>query len=56
MEDWVDEDGRALEPPPYIVKSKRCWGCVAQHDEQQKFPSDEVGLHTHFEIWRPDED
>ncbi len=27
-EDWVDEDGKPLEPPPYVAASVKCYGCA----------------------------
>jgi hypothetical protein len=48
-EDWLDEDGRATEPPPFRVETHRCYGCVAVDDALEKVPSDQrMSITTKF--------
>lgn len=46
---WIGEDRKSLEPPPYTVKAKRCYGCIALKDEREKLPEDDTGYITYFE-------
>lgn len=41
--DWIGEDMRTLEPPPYKVETVRCYGCVSLKDAHDLQPKDEVG-------------
>lgn len=46
-DDWFDEDGTYLEPPPYEVVTERCLGCQAISEEHKNLEDDRkytVGL------------
>ncbi len=42
-EEWLDEDGYPVEPPPYEVASRVCLGCKAL-DAEYKMISGETGV------------
>lgn len=33
-DDWLDDQGRAIEPPPYTVQVSRCLGCAALEESR----------------------
>lgn len=39
-EDYMGDNGRPLEPPPMVVKTKRCYGCVLLDDNQKEATGD----------------
>ena len=38
--EWVDEDGIAIEPPPYTGDTRRCLGCATLEEERAKLPKE----------------
>lgn len=55
--EWIDEDGRSLEPPPYKVEEIRCFGCEAKHDAEEMIPPKQrKGIHFFFRRWREDDE
>jgi hypothetical protein len=34
--DWLDEKGELVEPPPYLVTSVRCYGCVSLEEDRAR--------------------
>jgi hypothetical protein len=39
-EDWLDEDGKDREPPPFEARSKRCVGCATILDVRKQIPDE----------------
>ena len=37
---WLDEDGEAVEPPPYIVDTRKCLGCASLEEGREQIPKD----------------
>lgn len=48
-DDWIDDEGRASEPPPYYVETHRCYGCVAIDDALEEVePDQRMSITTKF--------
>lgn len=45
-DEWLDEEGRDREPPPYVAKSILCVGCHTIEDKISEIP-EAARLHTH---------
>lgn len=43
--EWLDEEGRAKEPPPFLSETRRCLGCVTLEQARKDIPKDD-----HFTI------
>jgi hypothetical protein len=39
-EDWLDEQGEYLEPPPYVVTTRHCPGCATLSDAREEIPQE----------------
>lgn len=39
--EWVEEDGTALEPPPYLAATQRCLGCATLEEAREQIPKDD---------------
>jgi hypothetical protein len=39
-QDWLDERGRVLEPPPYRATDRRCYGCATLDSHREEIPGD----------------
>ena len=35
-DEWLDEDGKHLEPQPYIATAHRCLGCETLHEKHEE--------------------
>ena len=35
-EEWIQENGRWVEPPPYVTRVTRCTGCIAIDEEKKQ--------------------
>jgi hypothetical protein len=46
--EWLDEDGRAVEPPPYVGDTRVCLGCATLEEERAKVPKDAGHRYTSF--------
>ena len=38
--DWLDDEGRGQEPPPYEVQVRRCLGCAMLEQTRDEIPKD----------------
>jgi hypothetical protein len=47
-EDWLDEDGRELDDPPYKVASRYCPGCATLEAVRDEIPKNRKNLVTVF--------
>lgn len=45
-EDWRDEEGRELTPPPYIPELRRDFGCQALEQIRRTIPDGETGVYA----------
>jgi hypothetical protein len=55
--EWIDEEGRSLEPPPYVVESLKCLGCIAKEEKEGMVPpAQRKGIHFFFRRWRKDDE
>lgn len=43
--EYLDDEGRVLNQPPYIVYSERCYGCVGIEDKNKEIGANKVGYH-----------
>lgn len=41
-EEWLDEEGEHIEPPPYVAVSLLCVGCEALGEKRGEIPDDVV--------------
>jgi hypothetical protein len=46
-EEWLDEDGKLIEPLPYSPVSTKCHGCVTLEEARAKVDKDQVQVTTH---------
>lgn len=37
---WLDEDGTAIEPPPYMANIQHCLGCATLEEARATLPKD----------------
>jgi hypothetical protein len=35
---WLDDEGKYLEPPPFVAVTHRCMGCATVEDERATLP------------------
>lgn len=48
--EWLDNDGKKIDPAPYKIKAHRCMGCVEMENERKAIPKDEdAGVTLYFE-------
>lgn len=47
-DEWLDDSGRDVDPPPYVTEIVRCIGCVHQDDAHKRIPKDLVGAKVRF--------
>lgn len=49
QEEWIDEEGKSLEPMPYSVEVDRCYGCLAVDEAMDHVPQDQrMSVSTRF--------
>lgn len=46
--EWLDEEGRTAEPPPYVVEARRCIGCATLEEARELVPKDQRGSIQQF--------
>jgi hypothetical protein len=46
-EEWMDEDGKLAEPPPFITKSVMCHGCATLEEARASVDKGKVSSITH---------
>lgn len=50
--EWLDEEGRDREPPPYEAKTQICLGCQSLADKQNEIPEDRRSFtQVYFQPW-----
>lgn len=42
-DDWLDDDGEYIEPPPYVAVSHLCGGCQTIQDKIAEIPEKDRG-------------
>ena len=48
--EWIDKDGRLEYPLPYVLKTRKCWGCTMLEDKRSEMsPEDMSGISLYFE-------
>jgi len=51
-EDWLDDDGTAMEPPPYKVVAQECLGCATLEERRELVPKDKFhSTNTYLQRW-----
>jgi hypothetical protein len=45
-EEWLDEDGRNVEPPPYYLRTRACLGCATLEPIEDRLRKDKRDRHT----------
>jgi len=51
-DEWLDEEGRDREPPPFVAKSRYCAGCHAIRQLSEEIPEDRKSFtHIYLEPW-----
>lgn len=45
-QDWLDEEGKPLEPPPYTVVTVKCHGCATLEEANAEIPKESKGTIT----------
>jgi len=49
-DEWLDDEGRRMDPPPYHAASSRCYGCVTL-EELREFIRQDVKKLTGFNVY-----
>lgn len=59
IRDWLDQDGKVLEEPPFVAETKYCHGCMIVTQEREmirELSSDRVGQVKVYLVPNPDRD
>jgi hypothetical protein len=40
-DEWLDEAGKAKEPPPFLAATRKCLGCATLEQARKDIPKDE---------------
>lgn len=46
-DDWLDEEGKLKEPPPYLTRSIKCYGCASLEEDRARVDKSQVHSVTH---------
>jgi hypothetical protein len=55
-DEWLDEKGMPVDPPPYMAGSEICLGCAELDAKRKELPDGrETQYRLHLRPWRPQE-
>lgn len=54
--EWLDENGEAVEPPPYVAVTHICLGCATLEEQRETVPKDVAShMNTFLKRTKPEE-